>query len=161
MYCWRHLLPTCNERELSKAELTSNSTLQADTIISLAESEWSEKLFLQGDLVSLIHVPKALQQGSSRDDFPEFISPSRQAPRRVYTKTAGGRARDGVVQLDGPKSHHAHHSGPTNVHTIPPHLHQAGSMGFIWRLPNFHPLKWYTVIKQLLSSQPLLLENCC
>lgn len=56
---------------------------------------------------------------------------------RVYTKTAGGRTMGRVVQLDGPKGHKAHHSG----HTMPPHIQQAGSMGFIGKLLNFHQLK--------------------
>lgn len=104
------MLPTCFHDSQFKAEFSRNNTVLPSHLISLTESKWSEKFLLQGDLMSLknMQVPQALQQATSRDDFPEFISPSRHAPMRVYTKTAGGRTVGSVVNLDDPKSHDAH-----------------------------------------------------
>lgn len=72
--CAPHLLPWGS----FQAELTSNSTglpSQAGTIDSLTDSKWSEKLLLQGDLVSFtnMQVPQALQQATSRDYFPKSL----------------------------------------------------------------------------------------
>lgn len=55
----------------------------------------------------------------------QFISHLRQVPVRVCTERQEERLRlsmGDVAQLDGPKSHGAHHSGTANVHTIPPRV---------------------------------------
>lgn len=96
-----------------------------------------------------------------RRSSTEFLSHLRQAPVSVCTKHQKERLRlstGDVAQLDGPKSHGAHHSGTANMHTVPPHIHWTGLIRFILRLLDFYFTKLNDT--QLLSNSCLLSHYC-
>lgn len=72
------VLPTCFHKSCARQSspvIAPCCHHRLKQLISLTESKWSEKLLLQGDSVSLtnMQVPQALQQATSRDNFPKSL----------------------------------------------------------------------------------------